>query len=162
MSFSPMKAEFINPFLNSMKSVMEMMAQIELTAEKPIIKKDDVSKGDVTGIIGMVGEEVRGSMSVTFEADVALEAMQRMLGESPRSINDDVIDMVGEITNMVTGGAKNELSEKGFEFEMATPTIVKGKSHFITHGVDGPTIVMPFNSEFGKCFVEICFVSKKG
>jgi len=49
-----MKVEFINPFLSSMLNVMSTMAQVELTPEKPQLKKGDIAKGDVSGLIGMV------------------------------------------------------------------------------------------------------------
>ena len=42
-----MKVEFINPFLSSMLNVMSTMARIELKAEKPKLKKDNVAHGDV-------------------------------------------------------------------------------------------------------------------
>ena len=101
-----MKVDFINPFLSSMLNVMSTMAQTELTPEKPRLKKNEVAKGDVSGLIGMVSDQAKGSLSITFEANLALEVMNRMLGESPDEINEEVTDMVGEITNMVTGGCK--------------------------------------------------------
>lgn len=60
-------------------------------------------------------------MSITFDESLALEIMQNMLGERPNGLNEEVTDMVGEITNMVTGGAKRILAESGFDFDMATP-----------------------------------------
>lgn len=85
----------------------------------------------------MVGPQSKGSMSITFDEQLALQVMQNMLGERPNSINEEVTDMVGEITNMVTGGAKRILSESGFEFNMATPIVVSGKGHTITHKCEG-------------------------
>ena len=80
------------------------MAQIEL---KPSLKlKDEYARGDVSGIIGMVGPQVKGSFSASFEENLACEIMHKMLGELPDSVDEEVCDMVGEITNMVTGGAK--------------------------------------------------------
>ncbi|PKF49671.1 chemotaxis protein CheX [Enterovibrio nigricans] len=152
-----MRAEFINPFLSSLVNVLTTMAQLEITPRKPQVKKSEVAKGDVSGLIGMVGAQTKGSFSVTFEEDLALEIMSRMLGERPSSINADVTDMVGEITNMVTGGAKRILAEKGFDFDMATPIVVSGREHTITHKSEGQIIIMPFESEFGRAYIEICF-----
>jgi chemotaxis protein CheX len=116
-----------------------------------------VARGDVSGLIGLIGPQTKGSMSITFDENLALEIMQRMLGERPNGINEEVTDMVGEITNMVTGGAKRILADKGYNFEMATPAVVSGRGHTITHKTDGVIIIMPFNSEYGKAFIEICF-----
>ncbi len=65
--------------------------------------------------------------------------------------------MIGEITNMVCGGAKRILGENGYEFELATPTIISGKGHEIHHKVSGPKLLMPFISSFGKAYIEISF-----
>jgi len=152
-----MKVEFINPFLSSMLNVMSTMAQMELIPEKPKLKKDETAMGDVSGLIGMVSPETKGSLSITFDEPLALATMQGMVGESPDTINDEITDLVGEITNMVTGGAKRMLSEKGFEFDMATPVVVSGKSHTIHHKSTGPVVIIPLKGKAGKVYIEFSF-----
>lgn len=152
-----MNVEFINPFLSSLLNVLSTMAQTDLTPGKPRIKKDEIARGDVSGLIGMVGPQTKGSFSISFEEKLALEIMNRMLGEKPSHINEEVTDMIGEITNMVTGGAKNILGEKGYEFQMATPVVVSGKGHTITHKCDGAKILIPFTSGFGEAHIEVTF-----
>jgi chemotaxis protein CheX len=152
-----MNVEFINPFLSSMLNVMSTMAHMELTPEKPRLKKNEVAKGDVSGLIGMVSEQTKGSLSITFEAKLALATMKGMVGEGPDEINEEITDLVGEITNMVTGGAKRMLSEKGFEFDMATPMVVSGANHTINHKADGPIVIIPLASEHGRAFIEFSF-----
>ena len=136
---------------------MSTMAKLELTPLKPSLKKNSVAKGDVSGLIGMVSEQAKGSLSITFEASLALATMKGMVGESPDEVNSEITDLVGEITNMVTGGAKRQLSEKGFEFDMATPMVVSGKNHTIHHKAKGSVIIIPLRSEYGKAFIEFSF-----
>ena len=62
-----MNVEFINPFLSSLINVLSTMAQTELKPGKPRIKTDEVACGDVSGLIGMVGAQPRGSFSITFD-----------------------------------------------------------------------------------------------
>jgi chemotaxis protein CheX len=152
-----MNVEFINPFLANVINVIGMMGHTDLHPEKPRIKKNDVALGDVSGLIGMVGPQTKGSFSITMEKKLALRIMQRMLGESPKEVNEEVTDMVGEITNMVTGGAKKDLAAKGYEFDMATPVVVSGKNHTINHKHEGHVIIVPFSSDSGKLHIEICF-----
>ena len=153
-----MNADFINPFLSSLLNVLSTMAGMTITPSKPRVKKDEIALGDVSGLIGMVGPQVKGSLSISFEESLIMEVMEKMLGERPEAMNEEITDMVGELTNMVTGGAKRLLSEKGYEFDMATPVVVSGKQHTITHQADGPKILMPFDSQWGKAYIEICFV----
>lgn len=133
------------------------MAQMELTPEKPKLKSDDIAKGDVSGLIGMVSDQAKGSLSITYEGSLAIATMKKMVGEGPDEVNDEIIDLVGEITNMVTGGAKRMLSEKGFEFDMATPMVVSGKDHTIHHKAEGPVVIIALGSPHGKAYIEFCF-----
>ncbi|GAL08394.1 chemotaxis protein CheX [Photobacterium aphoticum] len=54
---------------------------MDLAPQKPRLKRDHVARGDVSGLIGMIGPTTKGSMSITFDESLALEIMQRMLGE---------------------------------------------------------------------------------
>jgi chemotaxis protein CheX len=152
-----MNAEFVNPFITALLNVFSTMAQTELTPGKPQKKNDDVAGGDISGLIGMVGDNIQGSLSISFDEGLVLEVMHKMLGEKPTSLNADVKDMVGELTNMICGGAKNELSQKGYEFGMATPMVVSGKNHTVNHQVDGKKLMMPFIHKTGKLYLEMCF-----
>jgi|TARA_R110000868_G_scaffold186445_3_gene428891 chemotaxis protein CheX len=152
-----MNADFINPFIAALLDVMQTMAQTQLVPGKPQKKSDNQARGEISGLIGMVGDNIQGSMSISFEEGLVLEIMQKMLGEKPESIDSDVQDMVGEITNMICGGAKNELGQKGYDFGMATPMVVSGKNHTIKHQVDGKKMVMPFSHDSGKLYLEMCF-----
>ncbi len=152
-----MNVEFINPFLSSLLNVMSTMAQMELKPEKPKLKTSEVAMGDVSGLIGMVSEQAKGSLSITFEGSLALATMKGMVGEAPDEVNDEITDLIGEITNMVTGGAKRMLSEKGFEFDMATPMVVSGANHTIHHKAEGPVVIIPLGSEYGKAYIEFSF-----
>lgn len=133
------------------------MAQMELTPEKPKLKKNEVAQGDVSGLIGMVSDQAKGSLSITYEASLAIATMKKMVGEGPDEVNEEITDLVGEITNMVTGGAKRMLSEKGFEFDMATPIVVSGKSHTIHHKAEGPIVSIALSCPDGKAYIEFCF-----
>ena len=152
-----MNVNFINPFLESLINVISTMANMQLTPGKPGLKKGNLAKGDVSGLIGMIGPQTKGSLSITFELKLILEIMQNMLGENPGMMNEEITDLVGEITNMVTGGAKNKLGDKGYEFDMATPVVVSGLGHTISHKANGKKIIMPFTSPHGSAFIEICF-----
>ncbi len=152
-----MNVEFVNPFINGLLNVLETMAQTTLKPGKPKRKQSDIAQGDVSGLIGMVGPQVKGSMSITFDEKLALAIMERMVGERHEKIDAEVGDMVGEVTNMICGNAKRDLAEKGFDFGMATPIVVSGKQHTISHQVDGSKLIMPFMCDDGFAHMEICF-----
>lgn len=152
-----MNAEFANPFLQSILNILSTMAMLEARPGKPEIKSDDTAFGDVTGLIGMAGEKAKGTLAITFTEGAILEITKRMIGEEVTRINDTVTDMVGEITNMVSGGAKKLLSEKGYRFDMAIPSVISGQNHVIQHKSKAPIIIVPFTTEAGNFFLEVCF-----
>lgn len=152
-----MNADFVNPFLESVVNVLSTMASIKVTPGKPGLKTDDVAKGDVTGIIGMAGQQTKGSFAITFSEKAIFDIAAKMLGDHPTEVDDSVTDLVGEITNMATGGAKALFEQKGYDFDMAIPTVVAGKDHRIVHKSTGPKLILPFVTESGDFCVEICF-----
>jgi chemotaxis protein CheX len=78
-----------------------------------------------------------------------------MLMEPPKEkIDEEVVDAVGELTNMICGGAKAQLAKMNLKFNLATPTMVVGKGVEITHYSDAPTIVIPFKTESGDFVIE--------
>ncbi len=152
-----MNTSLINPFLNSILNVLSTMAKLEATPGKMTLKKSDVALGSVTGLIGMVGNKAKGTFAISFSDKVVLEITKRMLNEESTVIDDTVIDLVGELTNMVSGGAKRILSETGYKFNMAIPSVISGKDHYIIHKSKDPVVIVPFTTEAGDFFIEICF-----
>ena len=155
-----MSADYINPFLNATANVISTMASTPATAGKPGLKKDTASFGVVTGVIGMASDNLTGNMVISFEEPSILGIVSKMLGEEFKAINKDVVDAVGEITNMICGGAKKELSEKGFKFDMAIPVIVEGRNVTITQLSKGPVISIPFKTDCGEFVVETNLVKR--
>ena len=150
-----MDAKLINPFINATANVLKTMAFVTPKAGKPYLKKDDVAKGDVTGIIGLTGE-ANGTISVTFDEGSILKIVSNMFGEEMKELNHEVADAVGELTNMISGQARRELEEIGKLFEAAIPSVISGKDHTIAHYTDGPKIAIPFTSEGGQFTIEVC------
>jgi len=150
-----MKAEFINPFLHATQNVLGTMAQTKAAAKKPHLKDGVNTYGEVTGIIGMTSEKITGIMIVSFSETCILRLVATMLMEEARTeIDDEIIDAVGELTNMICGNAKAELAKLNHKFDLATPTMVVGKGVEISYHSDAPTIVIPFDTEAGPFVLE--------
>ncbi|MBU0480342.1 MAG: chemotaxis protein CheX [Proteobacteria bacterium] len=150
-----MKAELINPFLNSAKNVLETMCQTPCKSGKPYLKDNKVSFGEITGIIGMASEKISGCMVVSFSGNCILHVVASMLMEDVKpKLDAEVTDAVGELTNMICGGAKAQLAKLNHKFDLATPTMVAGQGVEISFYSDAPTIVIPFTTEHGDFVIE--------
>jgi len=145
----------INPFIIATNNVIGIMAHLTAKLGKPYLKKDDIAKGDVTGIIGITGE-TNGTISVTFDSESILTIVSNMFGEEITEIDDDVIDAVGELTNMISGQARKELEKVGIIFQAAIPSVISGKNHRIVHIAKGQKIAIPFSIANGKFTIEVC------
>ncbi len=152
-----MNVDCINPVLSSMLNVLSTMAQLDAKPSKPRLKTGTEALGDVSGMIDMKGEGVNGSLAISFSTQVIGELCKRMLRHEIDGIDDTAKDLTGEMTNMVTGGAKSGLEEKGYNISMSLPRVSAGDKHVLEHPVDAKTVVLPFTSEAGEFYVEICF-----
>lgn len=148
----------INPVQESVVNILSTMANLLPETEEPTLKHGEFDSGDVTGIIDLVSKQKTGSIAISFTKPVVAEIAKRMLGMDDDVPDNELQDLVGEITNMMAGGAKGLLYDQGFEFDMAIPRVVVDSMQEIKHKVQGPIIVLPFNTDSGKFFVELCFV----
>ena len=145
---------YVNPFINATINVLSTMGGVNPVPGKPHLKEGVEAYGDVSGIIGLAGEGVRGFFAVSFLEPCIFGIMSGMFGETYDTVGSEVKDAVGEITNMISGGAKAELSNKGYFFDVAIPTIVSGKGHHIRQVAGIPVIVVPFETEAGSFYIE--------
>jgi chemotaxis protein CheX len=150
-----MNVKFINPFLEGTISVLKTMAFVEPRAGKPYLKMDSIAKGDISGIIGLTGSAT-GSLAVSFSEEAILKIVSNMLGENIKTMDSDIKDAVGEITNMISGVARKNLEAEGFNIQAAIPTVVSGKNHSIAHVLGGPSLIIPFEIDDGTFVIDVC------
>ena len=153
-----MDVKFINPFIYGTMEVMETMAFVKPSAGKPFAKTDDAAHGDVSGIIGMTGDAT-GSLAMSFSEACIIGLVSKMLGETHTEMNKNVLDAVGELTNMISGSARKMMEKDDLKVVAAIPTIVFGKAHTVRHIIKGPSIVIPFKTEVGEFVIDVCLRS---
>jgi len=149
--------DFINPFLSAVIMVLKTQASTAATAGQ-IYRKGSRDKflGDISGVIGLVSEAFTGSVVISFPAPTFLQIMSRMLGEEFKEITKEIEDGAGELTNIIFGQAKIVLNEQGYGIKTALPSVITGNNHSILQMSNGPRVVIPFDTDIGPFFVEIC------
>jgi len=154
-----MDVKLINPFLSATLNVLETMAFVKAEAGKPYLKKDNIAKGDVSGVVGLTGG-ANGTVSVTFDEACILNIVSSMFGEEMKELNRDISDAVGEITNMISGQARQQIEKTGKTIHGAIPTVITGKNHNLISMTKGPKIAIPFKTDAGSFIVEVCLEVK--
>ncbi len=109
---------------------------------------------DITGILGFSGDR-KGSLLLAFTEEIALATVGGMLGMEFSEMDSDVRDGVGELVNMIAGGAKTRLQLKGIDFELSIPNTIIGRQHKITSPAATSRSRINFNSEKGNFFIEV-------
>lgn len=147
--------QLVNAFIDGVQKTLSTMAMTESKPQKAFVEKDFKAKGDVSGMIGMISGDMKGTITISFEKSAIFKILENMLGEANEEINDEVRDAVGELTNMIYGTAKTSLNELGYNFEMAIPTVITG-NHQITSYHKGAALVIPFEMDgVNNFFIEI-------
>lgn len=153
-----MDVKFINPFIYGTIEVMEKMAFVKPNAGKPFAKTDEAARGEISGIIGMTGDAT-GSLAMSFSESCIIGIVEKMLGEKYTEMNRAVLDAVGELTNMISGSARKLMEKDDLKVVAAIPTIVFGRAHTVRHVIKGPSIVIPFKTDFGEFVIDVCLKS---
>jgi chemotaxis protein CheX len=140
-----MDVGYINPFINSLYKSMESRIGVSPDRQSPYLKEGTKARGDVSAIIGYAAGDMVGLVVLTFPRATALQIYQLMKGEVILSISEGVQDIVGELVNSVTNGAKEEFSHMEIEYRLSIPTVVIGRNHATAHKGSAPVVVIPFN-----------------
>ncbi len=144
-----LSVEWINPFIEATYSIIEAVAAVKVSMDKPLkIRQSNTVGYDVSGIIGLTGEAT-GSIALSFPKKTALNIVSDFIGEDVLGIDSDTMDAVGELTNMIAGRAKKLFAEKGIRMKISIPTVILGKGHTINTKKNIPSIEIPFKSEEG-------------
>ncbi|MDR1925018.1 MAG: chemotaxis protein CheX [Planctomycetaceae bacterium] len=87
----------------------------------------------VTGMIGLSGK-CTGFISLAMSERVAINAVSGLSMESYKTINAQVIDGVGEITNIIAGGIKTKLYNTQWMINNITiPSVILGNNYQISY-----------------------------
>lgn len=150
-----MDVKLAKPFVDATIEVLSTMAQIKPVVGKPYVKSNNMATGDVTGVIGVTGDEgLTGVISVTFSKSCAVAIVKNLLGGAIEDIVKDVQDAVGEIANMISGQARQRLVDMGVHLSGATPTVIMGDNHTVSHVTKDNIMVVPFKTDHGDFVVE--------
>lgn len=147
-----MRAEYINPFITSLKNAFHTMLACEVRRGEIRLKDNHSPSGEVSGVIGLSGKAV-GTVVLNFTKPVALQAASTMLMTEATEIDDDVLDAVGELTNMVAGAAKAELEE--YELMVSLPNVITGRDHDVHFPSNVTPICVSFETDWGELTLEV-------
>jgi len=145
---------FINPFIEEVLVVLKGTCNTTAEKKEVFVRNGDRMHGDISAVIAMNSSKFHGSMAISFDKACFLGIVEGMLDETYTDINEEIADACGEICNQVFSRARKTLNEQGHDIAQAIPSVIHGANHSIRHLVEGPCIVVKFQTSKGFFFVE--------
>jgi chemotaxis protein CheX len=146
-----MDAAYIKPFIDSTKAVFSTMLALEVSFGKPHMV-EELPHFDVSGIIGMSGDVV-GSVVLSLPTGVAQKLVHKFTGADVSVSSDDFADAIGEIVNMISGGAKAKF--EGKSVSISCPSVVIGAGHTVARPSNTPCVSIPCKTPFGDFSIDV-------
>jgi chemotaxis protein CheX len=123
-----------------------------------ILTEHTVSASNVSGVVSIVGIAGvwAGTGGVACSGALACRLSSQFLMTEYESVNDDVLDAVGEITNMIIGNVKTALEERLGPMGLSTPTVIFGRNFQTRSARTHEWTMIPFECGSDRIFVQMC------
>lgn len=119
-----MKAEYINPFLESARIVIEQVANIRPSTGQLGIKDVKFVEKYIWIQIGMTGQ-MQGDVVFGLHEDVALKMVSAMMGGFVITELDEMSQSaISELGNMISGNASTLLYNQGVHVDITPPKLL--------------------------------------
>ncbi|MFF2483706.1 chemotaxis protein CheX [Paenibacillus sp. NPDC058071] len=120
-----MKAEYINPFLESAKIVIEQVIQIRPSTGQLGLKDIKFVQNYIWIQIGINGQ-MNGDIVFGLSEQVALKIVSAMMGGFTISEMDEIgRSAISELGNMISGNASTMLFNQGIKVDITPPKVVQ-------------------------------------
>ena len=142
--------------------VFRTMMRLRVVAGEVTVEKAQIRRAEVIGSIGVAGF-LSGAISVFLPKALAKQAVAAMLMmDDPNELVDgDLVDAVGELTNMVGGNIKTELFQKAPLFDISVPSVYIGEDLQRRTVTDDLCFHVPFTIDGQSFSVEFLMVTRK-
>lgn len=123
-----LNVQFINPFLESFKTVFEQMTKISLIYGKLNLKKPPLLTDDVSVHIAITGD-LTGKVIFSFNETVAkIIASGMMMGKTVDILDEITMSAISEFCNMISAHSCASLLNERYKCYSSSPNLIKLKN----------------------------------
>jgi len=142
--------------------VFRTMMNQKLVAGDVVVEKAQIRRAEVIGSIGVAGF-LTGSISLFLPKALARRAVAAMLmlDSADELADGEMVDAIGELTNMIGGSIKTELFQKAPLFDISVPSVYMGEDLHRRTVSDDLCFHVPFTAGGETFSVEFLMVTKK-
>lgn len=121
-----MKREYIESFSSAFLNVMPQLGVVDVKQKSEMECSHLIKSPGVVVIIGMTGD-FHGNVYFTMHEDCAKKVASSMMGGMEVLQFDEMVQSaVSELSNMLAATACTDLSAKGVNADISTPTLIHG------------------------------------
>jgi chemotaxis protein CheX len=145
----------VDTLTKATEEVFETMVFKNLTCGLPIEGDALRPASNVVGTVGFAGQ-ASGLVAFYSTLDAARDIAGAMLGMDPNTVNGEMADAIGEVTNMIAGSFRTKMAAQGQAWAISVPTVTVGSDFYIKPLANGRRVLLPFKmGEDHEVFVEL-------
>jgi chemotaxis protein CheX len=141
-----MDERHINPVVAAVKYVFKAMLDIDIGEGVPFNNEARKSTGDITGVMALTGAEgdQKGMLAFSTSKQGALEIYKRLMHQEFQEFTAEIIDGMGELTNIISGRARYELEKENINLYAHVPIVFSGKNAQVNYITKTTVVSIPF------------------
>jgi chemotaxis protein CheX len=129
------KPDLIEELVKATEEVFETMVFKKLSTGAPIDGDALRPRSNVVGLVGF-GGTLSGLVAFYSTKEAADEIAGSMLGMPAAEVNGEMADAIGEVTNMIAGGFRLKLAERGETLAISIPSVTIGSDFYTKYSTD--------------------------
>lgn len=136
--------------------VFTTMLQLKLTAGLPYTRRDATHPAEgVLSLVGLAGQWI-GTGGIACSAPTACRLAGQFLMSEFAAVNDEVLDALGELTNIIVGTLKTALQVELGPMALSVPMVICGSSFRTRSAGSAEWLVVPFVLDDDTLRVQLC------
>lgn len=145
-------------FANALVEVIRTAAGLEAYECQCNMGGNKKPAGYISGMMLLCGEK-NAVLSITMAYGAAYNLVSYMTGTLPEEIEkEELWDGIAELTNMIAGRAKADLTGTDYHFRITPPFSIQGQDYTIVYKNRIPRICKKFAAEDIEMFLEIVYI----
>ena len=155
-------AQFVDQLVAATRDVFKTMVFHEVEASSPIVGDALRPGANVVGTVAFAGK-TSGLVVFYSTLDGAHVITAAMLGIDPKSVNGELPDAIGELTNMIAGSFRTRMAHlRGETWAISVPTVTIGSDFYTKYVSDVQRVLCPFRMGPAELFVELIVTRSAG
>jgi len=148
--------EIITHVRAATEEVFSTMLGLEVRAGEAVVEQ--AAPGPTDGVVSLVGlaGPWAGTGSVSCSAAMACKLSSQFLMTEFDSVTEEVLDAIGELTNIIIGNFKSAMEDKLGPMGLSIPTVIYGRN-FTTRTISNNNwTLIPFTCDGAQFEVHVC------